>query len=157
MRKFILDEALEKYDDIRNAMNILLADDPDMASVINGVGFNKFDGNFARNLMKYYVWSPKQANAAYNMLAKYRKQLSSAGVDYSLLQKPEIDVAPVESAKAPSSSPIGINYEDSSDVFNKIITPLNVTYFYLCVFFACLSSCFNFNVCEFSKMKFKKL
>lgn len=56
----------------------------DGASKLDGVGFNKFDSPFGKQLAMVISYggtlTPAQANAAEKMLQKYRTQLASAGI-----------------------------------------------------------------------------
>lgn len=68
---------------IMRALRLLAALDPDRARVINGVGFNKFDGEFGANLAMRESLSDRQALAAAKMLRKYVRQVPAD--DYALI------------------------------------------------------------------------
>lgn len=75
----------KKKDTVRNALERLLSV-CDGAVDDDGMGFNGFDSGFARDLNSKRDWTYKQEKAAYKMLRKYRKQLSSFGIDYDNLK-----------------------------------------------------------------------
>ncbi len=66
---------------IHEAARHLAAHDPDMAREINGVGYNKFDGDFGARLAGRDRLSDAEAHAAAKMLAKYRRQLGEELAD----------------------------------------------------------------------------
>lgn len=76
--------------DLKSAIDYLAGNDPDLASTLNGVGFNKFDAPLGHSLAEKSVeqWTPRQTRAAWRMLAKYHGQLSAAGIDYSAIPEP---------------------------------------------------------------------
>ena len=59
----------------------------------DGIGFNGRDSHFGKSLaaIPHDNWSPKQLECAHRMLATYRAQLASVGIDYDALQKPEVE------------------------------------------------------------------
>ncbi len=56
----------------------------------DGVGFNRFDAPFARDMLarSATAWTHKQTRAVWAMLAKYRFQLAQAGIVYADLPEP---------------------------------------------------------------------
>jgi len=81
--------AADKYPDLARAVRYLSAV-CDGALSQDGQGFNRNDTEFGHKLAALQAWSPKQANAAYWMIRKYRTQLSGAGMDYDAIPKPEV-------------------------------------------------------------------
>lgn len=57
------------------AMKILAADDPDLASSQNGVGFSKFDVEVGHSLAERTTLTRRQAALARRLARKYRRQL----------------------------------------------------------------------------------
>lgn len=57
----------------------------DGAGAKDNVGFNKFDANFARDIVNS-AWTVPVQKAALRMLRKYRGQLSDLGINYDALQ-----------------------------------------------------------------------
>ena len=66
-----------KFEDlVRKALKTLDNDDPDGATVRNGVGFNKKDGEPAKMLLEKDEWDDEDLNKAYNIANHYKnKQL----------------------------------------------------------------------------------
>lgn len=81
--------AADKYPDLYRAVTYL-ASVCDGTRTLDGQGFNRNDTTFGHKLASLQAWSPKQANAAYWMVRKYRGQLSGAGIDYDAI--PKVDV-----------------------------------------------------------------
>jgi SNF2 family DNA or RNA helicase len=75
---------------LKAAIDYLAGNDPDQASELNGVGFNKFDAPLGHSLSikDESQWTPRQARAAWRLLAKYHGQLSAAGIDYNAIPEP---------------------------------------------------------------------
>lgn len=67
------------------ALSILSANDPDGASVINGAGFNKTDGDFGHSLADFLSkrggLTDKQWNGAVRLCRKYHKQVGEPPAD----------------------------------------------------------------------------
>jgi SNF2 family DNA or RNA helicase len=61
-----------------------------LATDLNGIGFNKFDTPLGMRLAELPAenWTPRQARSAWRLLAKYRRQLSVAGIDYNAIPEP---------------------------------------------------------------------
>ena len=82
-------------DTIEDALVALSDRDQDYASTVNGVGYNGRDTVFGNDLASRVragqALSPRQLSAAYNMLATYRRQLLSYGVDYDNIEAPDLD------------------------------------------------------------------
>lgn len=70
--------------EIEKAILHLAGQDPDLASELNGVGFNAFDGMFGHDLADKIIAGHEltegQTTAALKMLKKYTGQLRSAGI-----------------------------------------------------------------------------
>lgn len=66
---------------IHQALKTLAANDIDRAREINGVGFNKFDGEFGARMADLPELSDEQAHRAADLLAKYRRQLGDSLAD----------------------------------------------------------------------------
>lgn len=62
---------------IRVGLNQVLQNDDDEATELNGVGFSKMDGGFARSLLSQPKWSIKQIAVAIKMVTKYRRQIDA--------------------------------------------------------------------------------
>jgi len=60
---------------VHQALRLLADSDPDRATEINGIGFNKFDGDFGARLANLPELTDAQARSAIKMLAKYKRQL----------------------------------------------------------------------------------
>lgn len=62
----------------------------DGASTDDGIGFNGTDSTFGRSLATVPVeaWTPEIAREAWEMLAKYRRQLATLGIDYDEIVSP---------------------------------------------------------------------
>jgi hypothetical protein len=77
-------------DTLKSAIDYLAALNADQAHDKNGVGFNKFDTPLGMSLaaLPSERWTPRQARAAWRLLAKYHGQLSNAGIDYSAIPEP---------------------------------------------------------------------
>ena len=73
---------------IEDAANALLSA-CDGARAQDGVGFNKFDSAFVRNLPP--VLTQRQQLAVYHLLRKYSAQLDRYGIPYGSIEKPEPD------------------------------------------------------------------
>ena len=56
----------------------------------DGIGFNGPDSNYGKALAATppEAWTPEVQRAAWEMLAKYKKQLASAGIDYDTIPTP---------------------------------------------------------------------
>lgn len=76
---------------LKQAVNALLGV-CDGARAQDGSGFNRFDGGFIRSLPEN--WSPRQEMAVYNLLRKYKSQLSRFGINYDAIEKPVLPPAP---------------------------------------------------------------
>ena len=62
-----------KFEDlVRKALEIIDQDDPDGATVRNGIGFMKDDGEPARMLLEKDEWNAKDLNKAYNIAKHYK-------------------------------------------------------------------------------------
>lgn len=85
-----IEKHTEKYTEIREAMNTLLAS-CDGAKTQDGIGFNKIDAVFARDLARCAYWTPKQANAIYNVLRKYKQQLITHDIDIESIEEPALE------------------------------------------------------------------
>lgn len=74
---------------LERALRILAAS-CDGAAAKDGMGFNRMDTAFGHKLANtpFAEWTPLQHRAAWRMLAKYRQQLLSNGVDYDSIPKP---------------------------------------------------------------------
>ena len=79
---------LANKDYLRDAVEGLL-ERCDGAQQNDKMGYNKFDTNFARSLVKYKRWSRPQRITAYRMLEKYKAQLEDMGVPYESLVNPD--------------------------------------------------------------------
>jgi SWI/SNF-related matrix-associated actin-dependent regulator of chromatin subfamily A-like protein 1 len=66
----------------------------DYASTKDAAGFNKIDTGLGHKLASIpeEKWTPGQRRAAWKMLAKYHKQLTNAGINYSSIPEPPIPV-----------------------------------------------------------------
>lgn len=62
----------------------------DGAHTLDGSGFNGTDAKFGNRLadLDVALWTPAIAREAWEMLAKYRRQLESAGIDYDRIPVP---------------------------------------------------------------------
>lgn len=77
---------------LAEAVRALAGFDTDGATVRNDVGFNKLDTGFGRSMATIPMdrWSYRQANAVYQMLRKYRRQLEQHwSIDYDSLVQPD--------------------------------------------------------------------
>lgn len=78
-RKKVISEAEKITDEqvtaIQQGLRMLVSSDGDRASVINGVGFNKFDGKIGHSLASFTTLTPRQAVLGKTLVIKYRKQL----------------------------------------------------------------------------------
>jgi len=63
----------------------------DGAQTLDGVGFNKFDARFVRDVMSNETLTDKQVEALRNSLIKYKEQIESMGIDYSAVTEQFID------------------------------------------------------------------
>jgi len=75
---------------LRQALNVMVGRDPDRVRTLNGIGFNAYDSDFGHKMADCSTWSPRQALAVWKLLAKYRAQLASAGIDYAAIPQPTI-------------------------------------------------------------------
>ena len=66
---------IDQKDTARLCLNRLVAMDSDKATVVNGAGFSKFDGNIGHELAGMERWSSGQAGYAKHLAVKYRRQL----------------------------------------------------------------------------------
>ncbi|MCP4648754.1 MAG: DEAD/DEAH box helicase [PVC group bacterium] len=78
----------ENYIELREALSAILFN-CDGARTVDGIGFNKYDTIFARQLHGENNWTVLTAIAAYSMMGKYRKQLSSLGIEYNNIPDPK--------------------------------------------------------------------
>lgn len=91
-----LDDAADRLDEpsaitLQDGLRALASVDQDRAAAINGIGFNKLDGDFGHKLalIPDARMSPKQKRAAWVMLRKYRNQLASNfGIDFDAIGEP---------------------------------------------------------------------
>ena len=70
-----LDMDRDHIDLIHEGLQILAGFDPDLASVENGIGFNRIDGQFGHDLASKPSLSPKQAFYGEKLIRKYHRQL----------------------------------------------------------------------------------
>ncbi len=77
---------------LKQAIDALAGNDPDHASELNGIGFNRIDVPLGHNLSQIdqSKWTPRQTRAAWSMLKKYSAQLRGAGIDYGAIPEPPI-------------------------------------------------------------------
>lgn len=78
-----------EWEQLYRAVNAL-ANVDDHARSLDGCGFSKFDTDFGRSLAERRPesWSPRMAHAAWRMLRRYRRQLSTYGIDYGSIPEP---------------------------------------------------------------------
>lgn len=72
---------------VHDALKLIASEDDDGAQERNGVGFNKFDTNFGRQLASQHSLSFNQTIAAIKMLKKYKKQLPKEMFEYIYQQE----------------------------------------------------------------------
>jgi len=102
-----------------------LAERCDGAVARDGLGFNKFDRRFGMLLAESdpETWSDRQAKRGYEMLRKYRDQLSNYGIDFSDIPEPEVEEKPKETSAEPvqngqSQEGYELRLEDGKFVFD---------------------------------------
>jgi len=81
---------MEQYAELRQALQVMVGNDPDRVRELNGIGFNAYDSDFGHKMADLASFTPRQARATWKMLAKYREQLASAGVDYAAIPEPTV-------------------------------------------------------------------
>lgn len=82
----------------------------DGAQMVDGVGFNKFDARFAREMASKNNWTYKQEKAVYDMLEKYEKQIMNHfGIKYK-----EIKIVNKEEKKKAKNR--RVDYDEEKDV-----------------------------------------
>ncbi|MFA5543406.1 MAG: DEAD/DEAH box helicase [Bacilli bacterium] len=86
----------------------------DGAVSVDGMGYNKFDTTFARDLMKRERWTYNQEQAAYKMLKKYSKQLLSHGIKYDEIK---LVVSKSEEGNNPFSGKLVLDYKPKEGKF----------------------------------------
>jgi SNF2 family DNA or RNA helicase len=79
-----------KIKTIHSAVKIL-ASMCDGAMSEDGMGFNKFDAHLGKKFAALERLTPGQALYSYKMIRKYRGQLERHGLDYDLLEPPEVE------------------------------------------------------------------
>jgi len=83
-----------KVPTIRECILFMAGNDPDHARVINGAGFNKFDGENGHKLARKTDWTEWDEFYAYKLLHKYANtQLIPAGFRYDLIVPPKEPVS----------------------------------------------------------------
>lgn len=92
-------------DPIVRGILLLAGLDPDRASTQNEMGFNSYDGDFGHKLADAPSWTPKMRYAAWRMIAKYRRQLTDAGIDYDKIPEPPTGIESVVPVIASSAAP----------------------------------------------------
>ena len=92
------------YPDIRAALTAINSMDEDRAQKLNGVGFSKVDGDFARSILEQPRWSQRQAYAAYRSCIRYKRQLLARGIDVQTIPVVEKPGPKVTEAQRRTSS-----------------------------------------------------
>ena len=84
---------------------VALSQNCDGAATLDGVGFNGVDAPFGHSIAHRPLdkWTPKMARAAYQMIRKYRKQLSAHGINYDAMHDPKTQDFVVKT-KAPTTN-----------------------------------------------------
>ncbi len=77
---------------LRQALDVMVGRDPDRVAQLNGIGFNAYDSDFGHKIAEVPNPTPNQARAVWKMLAKYKAQLKSAGIDYDTIPEPQPQV-----------------------------------------------------------------
>src|SRR5258708_38009940 len=81
---------LPKAPTVRECIIFMAGNDPDHARVVNGAGFNKFDGENGHKLAPKTDWTEWDEFYAYKLLHKYANtQLIPAGFRYDLIVPPK--------------------------------------------------------------------
>lgn len=93
---------------LRDAAAVLAALDDDHAEIENGRGYSKADGGFGHALAATppEAWTPDVVRAAWEMLRRYRGQLSAAGIDVDAIPEPS-PAASSRTVRAVSLDPTG--------------------------------------------------
>jgi superfamily II DNA or RNA helicase len=114
------------YIEIHNALKSL-SGVCDGATSEDKAGFNSFDSNFGKTLAHAPKLTFGQAKAAYKMLKKYQKQLSTLGVDYSSIPEPkpeqskEIPEPSLKKADLSSDERIQITFKTEKSEFYELL------------------------------------